>query len=191
MEIVARELRPPELDVIPAYRGDVGPFQQAALTRVTAIVAASFLVIMTLAVLAILLGRMARRRSRNQAIVARLEKWAGICLITSLVGLGFILAFSLSSLAVIWSIRMRLPPLITQVINPVLDRSPLIVQVLFALTAAGTMGCFILSGIAAGHGQRWRTPLRLVVSVLLLLGWFASTAFAARFIVGFYLHLVW
>src|SRR5690348_8482352 len=63
MAIVARAVRPPELDAIPAYRGDVGSFQQAALTRVTAIVIVSFLAIMALAGLTILLGRRARRQS--------------------------------------------------------------------------------------------------------------------------------
>jgi hypothetical protein len=190
MEAVAHLLRPPELDAIPAYRGDVGPFQQAALTRITAIVIASFLAIMALAVLAILMGRRARRQSGNDAALVWLGKWATVCLIVSLVGLGIILAFGLSSLPAIVSFRLRLPPSINQLLDIVLYRSPVIIQALVAITAASAMGCFILSGIVARRGQRWRTPISLVVSALILLGWFAITLLVARFIVGFYLHFV-
>jgi hypothetical protein len=191
MEAVARMLRPPELDAIPAYRGDVSPFQQAALARMTVIVIASFLAILMIAALAVLLGRRARRRLGNEAMVARLEKWAVACLIVSLLGLGFTLIVSLSSLPAILSIRMRLPPPINQLLDIMLYRSPVIIQVLVAVTAAGAIGCIILSSIAARRGQRWRTPVGLVLSALILLAWFASTAWLARFIVGFYLHLVW
>ena len=91
---------------------------------------------------------------------------------------------------------MRLPPAITQLINIVFERSPLIIQALVAITAVGAMGCFILSGVAVrfARGQaihRWRTRISLVVSALILLGWFAITLLVARFIVGFYLHIVY
>ncbi len=191
MELVAWALRPPELSAFPAYRGDVRPFQEAALTRMTVIVIASFLAITALAVLAILLGRRARRLLGTEATAARLEKWATVCLVVSLVGLGLVLAFGLSSLPAIVSIRLHLPPLINQLLDIVLYRTPVITHALVAITAASAMGCFILSGIAVRRGQRWRTPVGLVVSALILLTWFAGTAIAARFIVGFYLHLVW
>ena len=193
MYVVAQALRPPELSAFPAYRGDITPFQQAALTRVTVIVVASFLAIMALAVLTILLGRRARRQLANDASVAWLEKWATICLVVSLVGLGLILVFSLSSLPAIVSFRLRLPPSINQLLDIVLYQSPVIVLALIAITAASAMGCFILSGIVARRGQHWRISASLVVSALILLLWFVTTAWAARFIVGFYLylHLVW
>ncbi|HEU4785244.1 MAG TPA: hypothetical protein VFS83_18040 [Ktedonobacterales bacterium] len=191
MEAVAHLLRPPELDAIPAYRGDVGPFQQAALARMTVIVIVSFLAIMALAVLTIVLGRIARRRSGNQATLAWLEKVSGVCLIVSLVGLATSLALSLSSLPAIASFRLRLPLSINQLLDVVLSRSPEISHALVAIMAAGAMGCFILSGIVAHRGQRWRTPISLAVSALILLLWFASTAWVARFLVGLYLHLVW
>lgn len=191
MEAVAHVLRPPELDAFPAYRGDVTPFQQAALARVTVIVIVSFLAIMALAVLTILLGRGARRQSGNEATLARLEKWAKVCLIVSLVGLGFLVLLGLSSLPAIVSFRLRLPLSINQLLDVVISRSPEISHALIAIIAAGAMGCFILSGIVARRGQRWRTPTNLVVSTLILLLWFATTTWVARFIVGFYLHLAW
>lgn len=191
MEAVAHLLRPPELDAVPAYRGDVGPFQQAALTRMTVIVIVSFLAIMALAVLTIVLGRIARRRSGNQATLAWLEKASSVCLIVSLVGLATSLALSLSSLPAIESFRLRLPLSINQLLDIVLSRSPEISHALFAIMAASAMGCLILNGIVARRGQRWRTPISLVVSALILLLWFASTTWVARFLVGFYLHLVW
>lgn len=190
MELTAWALRPSELSAFPAYQGDVTPFQQAALTRMTAIVIGSFLAIMALAALAIILGRRARRQSSNGAAAASLEKWATLCLIVCLVGLGLLLLLGLSTLPVIESFLLRLPPLINEPLNIVLYRSPIIIQALIALTAASVMGCLILSGIVAHRGQRWRTPISLVVSALLLLAWFATTAWVARFIVGFYMHLV-
>ncbi|HEY1389392.1 MAG TPA: hypothetical protein VGF38_12685 [Ktedonobacterales bacterium] len=192
MDGVARMLRPPELDAVPTYHGDVGPFQQAALTRVTTIVVITFLAIMALAVLTILLGRRVRRRSANEATLARLEKWATVCLIVSLIGVGFIVLLSLSSLPAIVALRLRLPPSINQLLDIVLYRSPpVIIELIVGITAASAMGCFILSGIAAHRGQRWRTPASLVVSALILLLWLASTAWLARFTVAFYLHLAW
>ncbi len=196
MELTGSALRPAELSSFPAYRGDVRPFQEAALARISVIVLVSFLAILALALAAILLGRRARRRSDNVAALARLEKWAAICLVVSLVGFGIILIFSLSSLPAVESFRMRLPPAISQLINIVFDRSPIIIQALVAVTAAGAMGSFILSGVAVrfARGQaihRWRTRLSLVVSALILLGWFVITLWVARFIVGFYLHLVY
>lgn len=191
IEAVAHLLRPPELDAFPAYRGDVTPFQQAALTRMTAIVIVTFLAIVALAIVAIFLGRRARRQSGNDAALVWLEKWAMVCLIVSLVGLGLILAFGLSSVPPIVSFRLHLPPSINQLLDIVLYRSPSIIQALVAITAASAMGCFILSGIMARRGQRWRTPVSLMVSALILLLWFASTAWLARFLVGFYLHLAW
>ncbi len=191
MEVIAWALRPSELSAFPAYRGDVTPFQQAAETRLLAIVITSFLAIMALAVLTIVLGRRARRQSGNQATAVWLEKWATVCLIVCLVGLGLTLLLGLSSLPVILSMRLRLPPLINRLLDIVLSPSPVIIQVLIAITAASTMACFILSGIVARRGQRWRTPVSLVVSALLLLTWFVLTLGITRFIVGFYLHLVY
>ncbi|HEY7342900.1 MAG TPA: hypothetical protein VH591_18650 [Ktedonobacterales bacterium] len=190
MEAVAHLLRPPELSAIPAYRGDVTPFQQAALARMTAIVIASFVAIMAVAVLTIVLGRRARRQSGSAAALAWLEKWTTVCLIVSLVGLGFLALLGLSSLSAIVSLRLRLPPSINQPLDSVLSRSPEISHALVAITAAGAMGCFILSGIVAHRGQRWGASASLVYSALILLLWFATTAWVARFIVGFYLHLV-
>lgn len=195
MELIGWALRPAELSNFPAYRGDVRPFQEAALARISLIVLVSFLAILALAVAAILLGRRARRLSDNMATLARLEKWAAICLIVSLVGFGIILIFGLSSLPAVESFRIRLPTAINQLLDIVLYRSPVIIQALAAITAAGAMGSFILSGVAVrfAHGQaihRWRTRVSLVVSTLILLGWFAITLLVARFIVGFYLHLV-
>jgi len=191
MGITASALRPAELSAFPAYRGDVTPFQQAALARMTAIVIVTFLAIMALATLAIVLGRRAHRQSGNDAALVWLGKWAAVCLIVSLVGLGLILAFGLSSVPPIVSFRLHLPPSINQLLDIVLYRSPSIIQALVAITAASAMGCFILSGIMARRGQRWRTPVSLMVSALILLLWFASTAWLARFLVGFYLHLAW
>lgn len=196
MELTASALRPAELSSFPAYRGDIRPFQEAALARISVIVIVSFLAILALAVVAILLGRRAWRSSDNMAALARLEKWAAICLVVSLVGFAIILIFGLSSLPAVGSFRMRLPPAISQLINIIFERSPIIIQALAAVTAASAMGSFILSGVAVrlGNGQaihRWRTRVSLVVSALILLGWFAITAFVARFIVGFYLHLVY
>jgi hypothetical protein len=193
MATIASALRPAELSAVPAYRGDVTPFQQAALTRMTVIVVVSFVAIMALAVLTILLGRRTRRQSGNEATLAWLEKWATVCLIVSLAGLGFIVLLSLSSLSAIVSFRFRLPSSINQLLDIVLYRSPVIGQALVTITTASTMGCFILSSTAARRGQHWRTPISLVVSALILLLWFVTTAWAARFIVGFYLHLhlVW
>lgn|GEM_PF-1483512 len=191
MGITASALRPAELSAFPAYRGDVTPFQQAALARMTAIVIVTFLAIMALATLAIILGRRARRESGNEAALAWLEKWATVCLIVGLAGLGFMVLLGLSSLPAIVSFRLHLPPSINQLLDIVLYRSQDIIQVIVAITAASAMGCFILSGIVARRGQRWHTPIDLVVAALILLLWFASTAWLARFIVGFYLHLVW
>ena len=97
MELTGSALRPAELSSFPAYRGDVRPFQEAALARISVIVIVSFLAILALALAAILLGRRARRRSDNVAGLARLEKWAAICLVVSLVGFAIILIFGLSS----------------------------------------------------------------------------------------------
>jgi hypothetical protein len=196
MELTASALRPAELSSFPAYPGDVRPFQEAALARISVIVLVSFLAILALALAAIILGRRARRRSGNVAALARLGKWAAICLAVSLVGFGSILIFSLSSLPAVESFRMRLPTFVNQLLDIVLYRSPFIIQALVSVTAASAMGSFILSGVAVrfAHGQaihRWRTRLSLVVSALILLGWFAITLFVARFIVGFYLHLVY
>lgn len=191
MGITASALRPAELSAFPAYRGDVTPFQQAALTRVTVIVIVSFLAIVAFATLAIILGRRARQRAGSEAALAQLEKWASVCLIVSLAGLGFIVLLSLSSLPAIVSFRLHLPPSINQLLDTLLYRSQDIIQVIVAITAASAMGCFILSGIVARRGQRWHTPIDLAVSALILLLWFASTAWLARFVVGFYLHLVW
>jgi ABC-type Na+ efflux pump permease subunit len=190
---VARMLRPPERNGFPANRGDVRPIEQTALTSVTAIVIVSFLAIIALAVLTIVLGRRARRRSGNVAMLARMEKWATVCLIVSLLGLGIFVLLSLSSLPMIVSLRLRLPPSINQLLDIVLYGSPVNIEVIVGITAASAMGCFILNGIVARRGQRWRTPIGLVVSALILLLWFASTAWLARFLVGFYLnlHLVW
>ena len=196
MELTASALRPAELSSFPAYRGDIRPFQEAALARISVIVIVSFLAILALAVAAILLGRRARRRSDNAAGVARLGKWAAICLVVSLVGFGIILIFSLSSLPAVESFRIRLPTFVNQLLDIVLYRSPAIIQALAAVTAASAMGSFILSGVAVrfARGQaihRWRTRVSLVVSALILLGWFVITLLVARFIVGFYLHLVY
>jgi hypothetical protein len=159
----------------------------------TVLVVVSFVAIMALMALTVVLGRRARRRSGNQAALAWLEKWATVCLIVSLAGLGFIVLLSLSSLPAIVSFRLRLPSSINPLLDIVLYRSPVIGQALVAITAASAMGCFILSSTAARRGQRWRTSISLVVSALILLLWFVTTAWAARFIVGFYLylHLVW
>jgi hypothetical protein len=196
MELTGWALRPAELSSFPAYRGDVRPFQEAALARISVIVLASFLAILALALAAILLGRRARRLADTMAALARLERWAAICLVVCLVGFGIILIFSLSSLQVIESFRMRLPTFVNQLLDIVLYRSPIIIQAFAAVTAAGAMGSFILSGVAVrfAHGQaihRWRTRVSLVASALILLGWFAITLLVARFIVGFYLHLVY
>lgn len=191
MEITASALRPAELSAYPAYRGDVRPFQEAALARISVIVLISFLAILALALVAIILGRRARRQSGNEAAATWLEKWATVCLIVSLVGLGLILMLGLSSIPPIVSFRLRLPPFINQLLDIVLYQSRVIIQALVAIIAAGAMGCFILSAIVARRGQRWRTPVSLVVSGLILLLWLASTAWLARFIVGFYLHIVW
>ena len=91
---------------------------------------------------------------------------------------------------------MRLPPAISQLINIVFERSPITIQALVAVTAAGAMGSFILSGVAVrfARGQamhRWRTRISLVISALILLAWGVTTLWVARFIVGFYLHLVY
>ncbi len=195
MEIIASALRPAELSAFPVYPGDVVPFQQAALARMTTIVIVTFLAIMALATVAIVLGRQARRQSGNEAAATWLEKWATVCLIASLAGLGLILMLGLSSIPPIVSFRLRLPPFINQLLDIVLYQSRVIIQALVAITAAGAMGSFILSGVAVrfAHGQaihRWRTRANLVVSALILLGWFAITLLVARFIVGFYLHLV-
>lgn len=200
MATLAHMLRPPELNSVPRYyRGDVRPFQQAALTRMTIIVVASYLVIIAFAVIAIFLGRWARRRSGNEGALARLRKWAGICLIVSLVSLGITLIFNFIFLPAIMSLHMSLPLFIAQTITTVLDQSTLIVEALIAFMAASAMGSLILSGIAVGHPhpqtarrwERWRVRISLVVSPLILLLWFALTAFLARFIVAFYLHIVY
>ena len=74
IEAVARLLRPADSSAFPAYRGDVTPFQQAALTRMTAIVIVTFLAIVALAIVAIFLGRRARRQSGNDAALASAGK---------------------------------------------------------------------------------------------------------------------
>jgi hypothetical protein len=104
---------------------------------------------------------------------------------------GIFVLLSLSSLPVIVALRLHLPPSINQLLDIVLYGSPVNIEVIVGITAASAMGCFILNGIVARRGQRWRTPTNLVVSTLILLLWFATTTWVARFIVGFYLHLAW
>lgn len=200
METLAQMLRPPELNSVPHYyRGDVRPFQQAAQTRMTIIVIASFLVIIALAMIAIFLGRWARRRLGNQGAMKRLDKWAGVCLIVSLACLGFILLLTLSANSMVQLTRMQFPAPIIQPLNVVLEWSPQITQMLVAVMAMGAIGSLILAGIAVGNPhyqtarrwERWRVRISLVVSPLILLLWLAFTAFLARFFVALYLHIVW
>lgn len=203
MVFVARAVRPPELSQFPAYRGDVTPFQQAALARITVIAVVSFVAILALAALAIFLGRRAQRRMANDAALVRVEGWAVVSLIVSLVGLGAIvlLGFGSSLAAQSGWVRFHLPPQVFEVLDAILSRAPFILMVLAAVTAASALASFMLSGVAVrkthGHAQavsrlrRWRAHISLVVSALILLVWFAFTALAARFIVAFYLHLVY
>ena len=74
MELTASALRPAELSNFPAYRGDVRPFQDAALARISVIVLVSFLAILALALASILLGRRARRHSDNVAAIGAAGK---------------------------------------------------------------------------------------------------------------------
>lgn len=200
MLAMARMFRPPQLDAIPPYRGNIQPFQQAAEERMWVALIVSFLAIIVLAALAILLGRRARRFVGN-GVAPLLDKWAVRCLIVSLVAFGSTLLLSLGSAlsaGPLVSFRAHVPPLMAQVLGVILEWSPQITLLLISVIAAGALGTFILSGIVVRvprgrmpTARRWHTRIRLVVSALLLLGWFVITAGAAQFVVAFYLHLVY
>jgi hypothetical protein len=181
MVVVARAVRPPELDGPTFYRGDIAALLYPARVRMWIITGASFLVILALAVVAIWLGRRVARLASPQ----RLE-------LIERLAVGSLLGGLLSGIIVyLANVRPVLPTVVVSL-------------ALVSFAAVGIMTSFILSSIVPRRAQgtqsgaaaplwtrhSW-TRITLVVSLLAILAGFALVALLAQFVVGFYLHLVY
>lgn len=180
MEVIARLLRPPELNSTRYGYQQVAPFQHDAEQRVWIILIASFLLILALALLAIIFGRRALRFPGSEAPVARLRRWGGVCLVICL-------------LSLVGAVLMEYAPnaLATSIgFSYIYTISQFIFIILATTTAMGALASFILNGIVARRAAI-RAWLSLVVSALVMLIWFLAVAVLAQFLVAFYLHLVY
>ncbi|HET8908090.1 MAG TPA: hypothetical protein VFN11_14120 [Ktedonobacterales bacterium] len=181
MVVVARAVRPPELDGPTFYRGDIAALLYPARVRMAIITGASFLVILALAVVAILLGR----RVALLASPQRLE-------LIERLAVGSLLGGLLSGIIVyLANVRPVLPTIVVSL-------------ALVSFAAVGIMTSFILSSIVPRRAQgvqsgaavpvwtrHYWTRLTVVVSLLAILAGFVLVALLAQFVVGFYLHLVY
>lgn len=180
MEIIAFALRPPQLSGSRLGYQQVAPYQHDAELRMWIILIASFLVILTLATLAIIYGQRALRYAGNGGAFSRLRRWGGIALIVSLlsVGLGVLVT--------------TMPGFLQPVIF--LPYAYTIRQFMYlalvGLIPVAAMSSLILNGMAARRAAVW-SWLSWAVSALPLVFWFLVVAFVAQFTVAFYLHIVY
>ena len=180
MEVTALVTRPPQLRGAGYGYQQVAPYQRAAELRMWIILIASFLVILTLAALAIFYGRRALHVTGNGAVSARLRRWGAIALIVALLSLGLgVLVTSMPGflrpvifLPYVYTIRQYM------------------YLTLVGVIPVAAMSSLILNGLTARRAAVW-SWLSRVVSALALVFWFLVVAFVAQFTVAFYLHLVY
>ena len=179
MEVIAFVTRPPQLSGSRLGYQQVAPYQRDAELQLWIILIASFLVILTLATLAMIFGRQALRVAANDVALARLRAWGTIALVVSLLSLG------LGALVTIMP-----GPLSAVILMPyayTIRQYLYLILVLVAPVAA--MSGFILNGIVAHRTAMW-TWLSRVLSTLASLFWFLFVAFLAQLTVAFYTQLV-
>ena len=176
MEVIAFVTRPPQLSGSRLGYQQVAPYQRNAELRLWIILIASFLVILTLAMI---FGRQALRVAANDVALARLRAWGTIALVVSLLGLG------LGALVTIMP-----GPLSAVIFMPhAYTIRQYLYLILFLVTPVAAMSGFILNGIVAHRTAMW-TWLSRVLSTLASLFWFLFVAFLAQLTVAFYMHLV-
>lgn len=187
MWIVAFAMRPQAFRGSPPP-GEVHTLQQAVIVQVWEIVIASFLVLCVLTLLAVIVGRRALRQVGTVVASTRMAQQATIILVGCLLG------------GVLDYLSTRIP-------LPLSSLNTIIGIVLLLLIPAGVMASFLLSVISVRNsdngmqsydqpqpqGRGWRIAawIDLTLSLLLLLAWAALVGFAAAFIAGFYLHIVY
>ena len=180
MQIIAYAIRPAQISTSRLSYQEAAPFQHEAEQRMWIILIVSFLVILTLVALAILFGRRALRIAGNDVLVARLRRWGAICLAISLLSLACA-ALLLYGPVAYW---------LNNTFSYIYTISRFILAVLASTMAMGVLASIILTVITVRGAAIWAW-LNLLVSMLVVLLWFFTVAFLARFIAAFYLHLVW
>jgi hypothetical protein len=184
MVAVARALRPYQLADIPRYRDEVDAAVAAAVQHMWIMLLASFLAILTLAGVAMLLGRWSLRTGARARSLVRLEQGA----IGSLVG----------------GLALWLGPVLLSSAGGHFYLPANWGYLLTSLPLAGAVGSVMLSGIALGHAgalpepaiphrQAWHRGARLclVVAPVIILAVFFIFSWLAVFTVAFYLHSVY
>ena len=179
MEVNAFVSRPPQLSGSRLGYQQVAPYQRDAELRLWIILIASFLVILTLATLAIIFGRGALRMVASSAALARLRGWGTVALAVSLLSLGLGIVVT------------TMPgPLSTVIFIPyAYTIRQFLYLALVIVTPVAAMSGFILNGIVAHRAAVW-TWLSRASATLALLFWFLFVAFLAQLTVAFYMHLV-
>jgi len=180
MEVIAFVTRPPQLHSNRYGYQQVAPYQHDAELRMWIILIASFLVMLTLATLAIIDGRRALRHAGNGVVVSHLRRWGAIALVVSLLSMGLgVLVTTMPGF---------LQPLIF------LPYAYTIRQFLYlalvGVIPVAAMSSLILNGMAVRRAAVWAW-LILLVSALTLVFWFLIVAFLAQLTVTFYMHLVY
>ena len=180
MEVVAFAMRPPQLRNSRYGYQQVAPYQHDAELRMWIILIASFLVILTLATLAIIYGRRALRYAGNGGAFSRLRRWGAITLVVSLLGMG--LGVLVTTMLGFLSAVISLPYAYTI--------RQFIYLALVGMIPVAAMSSLILNEMAAHRAAVW-TWLGRVAATLVMLCWFLFVAAVAQFTVDFYLHLVY
>ena len=176
MWIIAFALRPAQPGS-PDYNAlEMPTLQHDVALWMWIILVASFLLVLTLMILGIVLGRRALRFTRSERVAARLDKWGGVSLVIGVLSVGcLLLEYFVPG---IFRPLVFVPYIVTQ----------LSVVLFITLAVAGALSGFILNGIAARATVRGR--IGMGVSSLLTLLWFLFSALLAQFIITAYMHLV-
>jgi hypothetical protein len=194
--MVASALRPAELDEVSQHSDtELHALIEPARQQLWAITLLFFAILVIFTYAAILLGRRALQRSASQRIRTKLNAGALWFLVGGLVfGLVPVVAFFLVPVVAFFALPdwfYSLPPVTA--------------AILVSIILAGTIGSAILGGVALSRPtlaqalsdttspqRAWRIAMRLCFGAATLIGLaaFALLAYAAQFVLAFYLRFV-